>query len=147
MAGRYPCAADFERLVAVLPAPDAPPATATALRTAIAGLSASKLRVMLTVLAAHGLAVERRRGGGGWRQKVRLEPSRVTALVQAYEARAKADRDRLDTMIAYAQTARCRWIALLEGLGEPPPFGRCDHCDNCLGTAMPAVGIARGVTR
>jgi ATP-dependent DNA helicase RecQ len=99
------------------------------------------------VLAAHGLAVERRRGGGGWRQKVRLDPARVAALVQAYEARAKADRDRLDQMIAYAQTARCRWIALLEGLGEPPPFDGCGHCDSCQGTAMPAVGIAEGVAR
>jgi ATP-dependent DNA helicase RecQ len=145
MAGRYPAAEDFERLVAVLPAPEAPAATTTMLRAALAGVSASKLRVMLTVLASHGLAVERRRGGAGWRQKVRLDPARVAALVQAYEARARADRDRLDQMIAYAQTARCRWVALLEGLGEVPPFDRCGHCDTCQGTAIPAVGRAEGV--
>jgi superfamily II DNA helicase RecQ len=34
-------------------------------------------------------------------------------------------------MEAYARTARCRWGALHEYFGEPPPAEHCGVCDNC----------------
>ena len=51
-------------------------------------------------------------------------------LFESYEARRQADRDRLDTVIAYARLGSCRSAEILRYFGETPP-ARCDHCDNC----------------
>ena len=42
-------------------------------------------------------------------------------------------------MTAYAQSAQCRWRAILDYFALTPPWDRCGHCDNCTrpGTAEP----------
>jgi ATP-dependent DNA helicase RecQ len=52
-------------------------------------------------------------------------------VAAAYRERAEGDRLRLERMTAYAQTARCRWKAILDYFGEDPSWERCEHCDNC----------------
>lgn len=53
-------------------------------------------------------------------------------MARRYADRLERDRSRLDRMVAYAQTARCRWIALLEAFDEASEVGDgCGHCDNC----------------
>ncbi|HEX5758156.1 MAG TPA: ATP-dependent DNA helicase RecQ [Thermoanaerobaculia bacterium] len=51
------------------------------------------------------------------------------------DEKAALDRERLERMVHYGQTALCRWRTLLEGFGEPAeealPEGRCCHCDRC----------------
>ena len=41
-------------------------------------------------------------------------------LAATYRERADGDRQRLERMTAYAQTARCRWHAILDYFGEAP---------------------------
>ncbi|HEY4179759.1 MAG TPA: ATP-dependent DNA helicase RecQ, partial [Kofleriaceae bacterium] len=48
-----------------------------------------------------------------------------------YEARRIADRQRLDSLLAYVKAPGCRSIAILEYLGEIAPQ-KCGRCDNCL---------------
>ena len=51
-----------------------------------------------------------------------------------YEKRAEADRDKLRRMVLYAQTALCRWKAILDYFGQDlggDRGDRCGHCDNC----------------
>ena len=50
-------------------------------------------------------------------------------------ARAKRDREKLERMIFYAQTAFCRWKVLLEYFEGAEDFDRCGTCDNCLASA------------
>lgn len=47
---------------------------------------------------------------------------------------APFDREKLERMVNYGQTTRCRW-ALLHAYFDAPdeqPEGGCGHCDNCL---------------
>ncbi|HEX9945890.1 MAG TPA: ATP-dependent DNA helicase RecQ [Thermoanaerobaculia bacterium] len=55
----------------------------------------------------------------------------LDAMAERYEKRAESDRDRLRRMVLYAQTALCRWKALLDYFGEEFGKERCGHCDNC----------------
>jgi hypothetical protein len=53
--------------------------------------------------------------------------------LQAIEDRRKADDTNLERMIAYGQTALCRWRALLDHFnadGVAADF-RCGTCDTC----------------
>jgi ATP-dependent DNA helicase RecQ len=55
----------------------------------------------------------------------------LNALLDAYEEKRKTDGSRLELMMRYAQTGRCRTQFLNEYFGEESE-ARCDHCDNCL---------------
>lgn len=58
-------------------------------------------------------------------------------LARAYADKAQSDRRKLERMTSYAQTAKCRWRAILDYFAVTPPWDRCGHCDNCtrVGTA------------
>jgi ATP-dependent DNA helicase RecQ len=60
-----------------------------------------------------------------------LSPEDLEEMAGRYELRADADRDKLRRMVLYAQTALCRWKAVLDYFGEEHEWTRCDHCDNC----------------
>ena len=60
-----------------------------------------------------------------------LSPEELDEMAGRYERRAETDRDKLRRMILYAQTALCRWKAVLDYFGEEPEWTRCGHCDNC----------------
>ena len=62
-------------------------------------------------------------------------------LARAYADKAQTDRRKLERMTAYAQSAQCRWRAILDYFAVTPPWDRCGHCDNCArpGTAEPPV--------
>jgi ATP-dependent DNA helicase RecQ len=65
-----------------------------------------------------------------------LTPEELDVMADGYEKRADGDRDRLRRMVHYAQTALCRWKAILEYFGEElvgEELGgeHCGHCDNC----------------
>ena len=63
------------------------------------------------------------------RESPDTEPAR---LAERYRERAEGDRQRLERMTAYAQTAKCRWHAILDYFGEAPDWERCEHCDSCM---------------
>ena len=47
------------------------------------------------------------------------------------QTRRDAEREKLERMAAYAQSAMCRWKLLLEYFDEAEGFDRCGDCDNC----------------
>jgi ATP-dependent DNA helicase RecQ len=55
----------------------------------------------------------------------------ISDLAARYEERQKNDRDKLDSMIAYAQSALCRWQLILRQFGESIDGDACGDCDNC----------------
>jgi ATP-dependent DNA helicase RecQ len=66
-------------------------------------------------------------------------------LAQAYADKAETERRKLKRMTAYAQSAQCRWRAILDYFAVMPPWDRCGHCDNCAraGTAEPPAPTLR----
>ena len=49
---------------------------------------------------------------------------------QQYDRRKEAEYKKLDHVIRYAHTTRCRQLEILRYFGEVSP-PRCGHCDNC----------------
>ena len=79
----------------------------------VAGLSQRKLSVVLSMLSELG------------------EANDISELAARYEARQASDREKLDAMIAYAQSALCRWHLILRQFGESIEGDACGDCDNC----------------
>ena len=63
------------------------------------------------------------------RQLRTRDPERIAS---EYATRQDADRNKLESVAQYAQSAQCRWKLLLENFGEAEGFERCGSCDNCL---------------
>jgi ATP-dependent DNA helicase RecQ len=59
------------------------------------------------------------------------EANDISELAARYEARQASDREKLDAMIAYAQSALCRWHLILRQFGESIEGDACGDCDNC----------------
>ncbi len=72
--------------------------------------------------------------------------SQLNIDFQDLEDRKRAEYEKLDRMIAYAQTRRCRQAEILDYFGEKQAF-RCGTCDTCgplvpLAGSIPAVRAA-----
>jgi ATP-dependent DNA helicase RecQ len=96
-----------------------------------ADVPSRKARISLILLKRHGLVREHR--GGSWERLAdHLTEVDLSADLHSYEERRERDRRALETMIEYAQTARCRTRYILEYFGEAvDPDWRCHHCDAC----------------
>ncbi len=61
----------------------------------------------------------------------RLDLDCIHITREAYEERRERMAQRIESMIAYASSSRCRQQMLLEYFGETPDY-ECGCCDNCL---------------
>ena len=132
MAGRYPRFNDIATVYTSLARlqADERPATLAAVQADAAGVAKSKVRVILSLLAEWGVVRQHRplafsviaRG---------LAEADLQRLTEFYEARTERDRDKLDQMIVYAQTALCRWKNLITYFDEDVDWDSCGNCDNC----------------
>ena len=89
-----------------------------------------KARIVLTLLKRHGMMREHR--GGLWeRLAADVTAADLSRELQDYEERRATDRRKLEEMVRYCRTARCRTKLILEYFGESRPEGFvCGHCDN-----------------
>ena len=130
LGGRYPTAADAVAVHrALASAPDGG-ATRDDLQAA-SGVSASRVRVLLTYFKDAGVAREKRgarfapRGAG-------LADDTLADFAAQWEERGRHDRERLERVMEYGTSARCRWGLLRSYFGEEPDDAPCGACDNCL---------------
>lgn len=93
------------------------------------GVAQAKVKVVLATMKDLGM-VEEPSPGQYRLLHSGLGGEDLAAVAERYERRAEADRERLRRMILYAQTALCRWKAILDYFGEGLDE-RCGHCDNC----------------
>jgi ATP-dependent DNA helicase RecQ len=143
MAGRYPAHEDFLNLVEALRyVGERRTVTFEDIRDSSPGIAVGKLRVMLSVFKDARLL--RQRQGSRFELSPRLFTEPVEPLAHAYEQRRQKDREKLEQMVVYGQTALCRTHFLVEALGEPVAWERCDSCDNCTGVAVRAEAVAAG---
>ena len=143
LGGRYPKAEDLwavcdalralgagEEAVPLAPVQEAAPAVAK-----------TKARVALSLLKDAGVVRETR----GVRFKLlRPEVTReeVEAIAEACAARGAGDREKLERVMLYGQSAECRWKLLHEYFGEPFEQAACGHCDNCLHPLAEQLGLS-----
>jgi ATP-dependent DNA helicase RecQ len=95
-----------------------------------AGVAQAKVKVVLALMKELGMVDETSPGQYRLLQSD-LAAEELDAMADRYEKRAETDRDRLRRMILYAQTALCRWKAILDYFGEEVDWDHCGHCDNC----------------
>jgi ATP-dependent DNA helicase RecQ len=129
LGGRYPSAEDIEDVWRTLRGRSGARSAAQIVADT-AGLAATKVRVALNALQDAGLA--RAEHGRYAPAASELDPGAAAAVAAGYRARAEVDRSKLEQLVAYAYSARCRWVTLLEYFGETPAWERCGRCDNCL---------------
>jgi ATP-dependent DNA helicase RecQ len=94
----------------------------------LSGLNAKRVRVIAALLEGAGI-VERVRGRLVKRREFANE-AEVDAFLTEYEQRHTSDRERLDAMMRYAQSTRCRARMITEYFGDTLDAD-CGHCDNC----------------
>ena len=96
-----------------------------------AGVPRRKARIVFMLLKRHGLAREYR--GGMWERLAdNLTSVDLSADLTDYEERRALDREKLEAMVRYCQTAHCRTRYILEHFGEEvDPDWQCGNCDAC----------------
>ena len=131
MGGRYPGAADVRAVYDALQRLGAAeqPVRAADLTQAADGVAATKVRVILSLLNQMQVTKTTRAG-------VRVIAAGVAggtldAMAAAYQARQTTDREKLEAVMQFGQSAGCRWLQLLEYFGETAAWERCNSCDNC----------------
>jgi ATP-dependent DNA helicase RecQ len=96
-----------------------------------ATVAKTKVRSVLSMMKGLGLVRELR--GSRFRLlDAEVPASRLEDVAEEYAGRQAADREKLERMASYAQSALCRWKLLLEYFQENDSFERCGSCDNCL---------------
>jgi ATP-dependent DNA helicase RecQ len=147
MNGRYPKREHFETVYHALERlkADREPVAASEVHGRAKDVAQNKVRVVLATMKDLGL-VEEAEGGLFRLLRSGLAPEELAEMAARYEQKAEADRDNLRRVVLYAQTALCRWKAVLDYFGETPEWERCDHCDNCerpIAEPAPAPAVKR----
>jgi ATP-dependent DNA helicase RecQ len=102
----------------------------------VAGLGAKRASVIAAVLENMDLV---RRTGRSLSLRRAFSPPELEAFLATFESRHQADRERIEHMMRYGQTTRCRMQFLREYFAEPSGEP-CQHCDNCQHPLAPGAG-------
>ena len=123
VGGKYPNKSEFNKVAFGLSAGDGN-LKEIAMNS---GVSQQKSRVVLGVLKDHGFADE---DGSVFRLLGTPDKDTLGRAAEEYRKRREADRGKLEAMIRYARSTRCRVKMLLEYFGEKD-VPLCHRCDNC----------------
>jgi ATP-dependent DNA helicase RecQ len=134
--GKYPRQADLLSVHGALAKAGEQGATGADLARAT-DIPARRATVVASLLETMGLAERCGRRFVAARGFEREEE--LTAFLTEYQERHEQDRARLQAMMRYAQSPRCRMQSLRAYFGEPAGEG-CGHCDAC---ADPAAAQGR----
>jgi ATP-dependent DNA helicase RecQ len=94
-------------------------------------VSAGKVRVVLSLLKEFKVVKELR--GSQFRLlKVDVTERELEVLSRMSEEKVNKDRQKLERMMQYGQSAMCRWRLLHDYFGEAIETERCGNCDNCI---------------
>jgi ATP-dependent DNA helicase RecQ len=147
LGGRHPKVEDLWAVCDALRAVGAErePVPLPPVQEAAPHVAKTKVRVALSLLKDAGVVRETR----GVRFKlvrpdVTREEVEGAAVVSA--SRGEGDREKLERLMLYGQSAECRWKLLHEYFGEPLEQESCGHCDNCLHPLEHQLGLTQNDT-
>ncbi len=133
LGGKHP---KFNDILAVyqalqtLNAADTPAALST-LQEQVNTVSDGKVRVILSLLKE--LKIVRELRGSVFRLlKVDVGQRELEELSRRAEEKVNKDKEKLERMMQYGQSAMCRWQLLHQYFGEEMEEERCGNCDNCV---------------
>ena len=61
-----------------------------------------------------------------------VKQAEIEALSRLSEEKVEKDKEKLERMMQYGQSARCRWRLLHDYFNEEMEDERCGTCDNCI---------------
>ncbi|HEU4432334.1 MAG TPA: ATP-dependent DNA helicase RecQ [Pyrinomonadaceae bacterium] len=94
-------------------------------------VSAKKVRVVLSLLKEMKILKELR--GSQFRLlAVDVARGELEELSRLSEEKVDKDKEKLERMMQYGQSATCRWQRLHDYFGEEMQDKRCGNCDNCV---------------
>lgn len=132
LGGKHPRFDDIlavHRALETLNAAQTPAALATVQEQANT-VSAGKVRVVLSLLKELKVVKELR--GTQFRLlRVDIKRSELEQLSHLSEEKVNKDKEKLERMMQYGQSAMCRWRILHDYFGEEMDVERCGKCDNC----------------
>lgn len=102
-------------------------------------LAKTKLRVGLNLLKDARI-VKERRGAKFYLAKIDLNGEKIEEIAREYVERGETDRRKLEQMMLYAQSAKCRWEILCDYF-ECETSEKCGVCDNCASPIAERFGI------
>jgi ATP-dependent DNA helicase RecQ len=132
MAGRYPRFNDIAAVHVALNTLRAHehPVRLADVQDASVGVAKTKVRVILSMFTEWQI-VRQHRPLGFSVVRAGLSEADLQAMTEEYQRRGERDREKLDRVIIYAQTALCRWKNIIDYFGEPLDWESCGSCDNC----------------
>jgi ATP-dependent DNA helicase RecQ len=130
LGGKYPDLAEAAQVARVMNAADEGARTPLAEIAEAADVPRRKARIVLTLLKRQGMVREHR--GGLWERLAEdVSDTDLSQELRDYEDRRRMDREKLEAMVRYCRTARCRTRMILEYFGETRSEAfSCGHCDN-----------------
>ena len=94
-------------------------------------VSDGKVRVVLSLLKDLKIVKELR--GSQFRLlRVDVKQNELQELSRLSEEKVNKDKEKLERMMQYGQSAMCRWRLLHDYFGEEMEDERCGTCDNCV---------------
>ena len=91
----------------------------------------TKVRVVLALLKEMTVVKELR--GPKFRLlKADVQQHELEYLARLSEEKVNKDKEKLERMMQYGQSAMCRWRLLHDYFGEAMEDERCGNCDNCV---------------
>jgi ATP-dependent DNA helicase RecQ len=99
-----------------------------------------KVRVMLSLLKELKLVKELR--GGKFRLlRTDVKQAELEQIARLSEEKTEKDKEKLERMMQYGQSAKCRWRLLHEYFGEEMEEECCGTCDNCVHPLKAQIGV------
>jgi ATP-dependent DNA helicase RecQ len=98
----------------------------------ISGLPERRVKVVVAQLESAGIVERKSRGLRKVKDFASMEE--FDRFLGAYEERGLSDRERLQTMMRYAESTLCRMQFMREYFGDDAGE-ECGHCDNCRARA------------
>lgn len=131
LSGRYPNAeevANIYKLIQACPAP----INRTALEEKLSEtINIKKVAVIFSLLRQLNV-IKESKDKNIILLKKDLSAEDIESLAVVYQKRQERDKTKLNQVVMYAQSALCRWRAILHYFNETPTAETCGHCDNCL---------------
>jgi ATP-dependent DNA helicase RecQ len=125
-----------------LNAAETPVALAT-VQEHVNAVSDGRIRVVLSLLKELKLVKELR--GSQFRlMRVDVTQAHLETLSRMSEEKVNKDKEKLERMMQYGQSAMCRWRLLHDYFAEEMEDERCGKCDNCIHPLEEQVALPTG---
>ena len=130
LGGKHPKFNDILAVYRTMETIEGPVALAT-VQEHVNTVSDGKVRVVLSLLKEMKV-VKELRGSKFRRLRVDLKEGELEVLSRLSEEKVNKDREKLERMMQYGQSAMCRWQLLHDYFREEMEVERCGNCDNCI---------------